>query len=65
MLFNRLYCTTLIANAEEKFNPSNSELHGAVTIANLELVECLFEMKDRKQQFVEVIVQFFKIPISK
>lgn len=41
-------------NAEEKSSYTNSEIHGSLTVANAELIECLMELENKKTEIVEV-----------
>ncbi|XP_065221759.1 autophagy-related protein 2 homolog A [Planococcus citri] len=51
----RLYCTTNTLNAEEKSNSMILEIRGSLTMANVELIECLMELDDNKNEFVELV----------
>lgn len=43
-----------MVNSDEKSNPTSSEFGGSFTIANVELIECLLELENKKPEFVEV-----------
>lgn len=62
-VFNRLYCTTNTLNGEEKSNSVNLEIRGSLTMANVELVECLMELDD-KHELVEVYAHLFLYEIK-
>lgn len=48
-----------MVNADEKSNPTSSEIGGLLTMANVELVECLLELESKKEEFVEVIYRSY------
>ena len=41
-------------NGDEKSNSSNSEVTGSLSIANLELLECLLELENKNELIIEV-----------